>query len=111
MKEPDREEDEVVYGLVMPFVCCVSQGGPMDDRSFTAGVALGAADAELKACRGAAVWTTAIMPGMEAQYDLLAMRHGYVMSAEPWDEHPNDWVLVSFMRPTQKTDDDEAAAD
>jgi hypothetical protein len=26
------------------------------------------------------------------------MRHGYAMTSEPWDEHPDEWALVTFTR-------------
>lgn len=90
-------DDGAVYGLVMPFVCCESQGGTCNDFSFVAGVAFGQHDAELRACPGAQSWSAYVVSGMVPQYDLLAMHHGFTMKVEPWDEHP-EWTLVTFTR-------------
>lgn len=91
-------EPEDEYGLVMPFVVTKSHGGPLDDHAFVAGAAFGQHDAELRAAPRTMAWSTYVVPDMVAQYDLLAMHHGFTMKAEPWDEHPDDWVLVTFTK-------------
>lgn len=90
-EEPDRE-------LVMPFVVCVDQGGPFDSKAFVAGCEFERHNAELRACPGALAWQAYVVPEMVPQYDLLAMHHGFTMQSEPWDEHPDDWVLVTFTK-------------
>jgi hypothetical protein len=92
MAEPQRE-----WGLVMPYVVCQSQGGPYEDQSFVAGARFGGDMAELRAEKPA-TWQSYVYPGMVPQYDLLAMEQGYTMTSEPWDEHPDEWVLVTFTR-------------
>jgi hypothetical protein len=39
-------------------------------------------------------------PNMQAQYDLLAMHHGYTLVSTPWDEHSDEWALMKFTRVT-----------
>ena len=102
---PDAE-----YGLVMPFVVCETQGGPLDDRAFVVGYELGHLDAELKTL--ASYGNDATRPLPIARYvhsvgvpqvDLIAMRHGYVLMATPWDDDPEQWTLAEFVR----SDNDE----
>lgn len=90
-------DDEQHYGLVMPFVCCTSNGGTLDDHAFVVGVRYGVAETELR-LSSPDEWADYITPDMVAQYDLLAMHLGYTMTAEPWEEHPDDWVLVTFTK-------------
>ena len=81
------------YELVMPFVVCRSQGGPYDDGAFVAGFECGALEARLTIGRPASCELyvrTASLP----QIDLIAMRHGYQVEAEPWDEDPDEWTHV-----------------
>lgn len=87
------------YGLIMPFMVCASQGGPFDDAAFVAGVSFGQHMTEVSVCPGATGWSAYVHPAMVPLYDLLAMRNGYVMSAEPWMEHPE-----SSQHPAQHPD-------
>lgn len=90
--------DEPTYGLVMPFVVCASKGGPYDDEAFVAGAEYGQLHSLLALSP----------PSHEAyvrsksvpQLDLLAMHFGYTFTAEPWDEHPDEWTKVAFTRTT-----------
>lgn len=90
----DDEKTPREYGLVMPFVLCTSNGGPYDDEAFVVGWEMGALEAWLEAGQpnGAQrqIHSTAV-----PQADLLAMRYGYAMSAEPYDEVP-EWTLLTF---------------
>ena len=93
----DDNETPAGYGLVMPFVVTVSQGGPYDDNAFVAGWEAGWLDAMLLACRplGATV-ERYVDSSLVPQLDLVAMRHRYTMTVEPWEEHPDDWSFVTF---------------
>lgn len=88
-----EELGEAEYGMVMPFVVCASQGGPHEDGAFVAGFECGKLDTLLEHVHPPThdgMYRTDSMP----QIDLIAMRHGYVMTAEPWDEHPDQWTRV-----------------
>lgn len=89
------------YRLIMPYIVCKSQGGPYDDESFVAGVRMQQINDILErdaSTPGKSVFSTYQSPGLLPQLDLVAMQHGYVMESIPWDEHPDDWALVTFKR-------------
>ena len=100
MTEPT--EDQPQYELVMPFVVCASQGGPHDDKAFVAGYRLGKLnrDLELAALVGALPDSLAVPPADMPQVDLIAMQHGYTVTAEPWEQAPDEWVTATFQRAT-----------
>lgn len=89
------------WDMVMPFVVVASQGGPYDDVPFCAGFELGRLDSYLAACAamdppalpGRRLVRTASVP----QIDLIAMRHGCTVAADPCDETP-EWSQVTFER-------------
>lgn len=83
------------YGLVMPFVVCATNGGPYDDAAFVAGYAAGTIDARL-AMHDPVIAQTAVRTDLLPQLDLIAMRHGYTMTSEPWGEAPAEWTMVTF---------------
>jgi hypothetical protein len=87
-------EDEPGYGLLMPFVVCESQGGPYADQPFVSGYRLGHLDAQLEYEQPPS-WEGYVAPADVPQVDLLAMRHGYAMEAEP---HDDDWTSVTLRR-------------
>jgi hypothetical protein len=91
---PDFEAN---YGLVMPFVATTSHGGPYDDAAFVAGFEAGWLDLMLSITGkvGAEVQRY-VPPELVPQLDLIGMRHGYKLIAEPWDEHPDEWTLITF---------------
>lgn len=80
------------FSLIMPFVVCASQGGPYDDTAFVAGYECGLVDAELAAKPG--VVTKTVRAASMPQVDLIAMRHGFTVDAEPWEDGPDEWVSV-----------------
>jgi len=88
--------EDAEYGLVMPFLCVQDHGGPLDPKAFVHGVRFGTADCELKA--KPKEYQVYDAPFMEKQYDLLAMHRGYLLTAEPWDEHPDEYALFTFKR-------------
>lgn len=84
--------EEVEYGLVMPFVVCVSKGGPYEDQAFVAGVQFGG------------LWTMAqanltpilamVYKELLPQIDLLAMNFGYTLDTRDHDE----WIGVHLSK-------------
>lgn len=85
------------YGLVMPFVVCEDQGGPFDSGAFVAGYECGACDLMLHSLkRVGGTFQRYVDPRIVAQLDLIAMQHGYEVTSEPWNEHPDEWTLVTF---------------
>lgn len=83
------------FGLVMPFIVCAPDG-PYDGASFVAGYQCAFIDARLASGE---LWVKEyVASGIVAQLDLLAMRHGYSLKSEPWDEHPEEWTLVELTR-------------
>lgn len=90
--------EDAEFGLVMPFIACVSQGGPFQDRSFVAGFQAGQVYAQLKAARaaGATEVIACVDLHLTRQLELAGMDSGFpVMTAEPWGEAP-DWVYLTF---------------
>lgn len=103
--DPPEPGDDGTYGLVMPFVICEDQGGPFDGSGFVAGYVCGTLDKTLEAL-AASFHTTAgtatvqqyVDPRVIPQLDLIAMHHGFTIEHEPWDEHPDEWTLVTLTR-------------
>lgn len=92
------DEAEHGYSMVMPLVVVTSHGGPYDDSAFVAGARYGQLAERLVALPP--TLESYEYPEMVAQLDLLAMHYGYVVTTEPWDEHPDEWVRVTFTRTT-----------
>ena len=92
-----EDSEETGYDLVMPFVACVSNGGPFDDDAFTAGYQAGGLDKALEilaaagGCELRATVNAALMP----QLDLIAMRHGFRLDSEACAE-AEGWAFVTF---------------
>lgn len=88
--------DEPQYDLVMPFVTVASNGGPHDDASYAAGWEMGALDHRLAAAAvdGQVVTATILATNVE-QADLIAMRRGYAMDIDPFEDAP-EWTSVLF---------------
>jgi len=86
------------FGLVMPFVVTRSNGGPFDDAAYVAGAEFGQLDEHLR--QAAAVRAIPqpryINSANVPQVDLLAMHHGFTVTFEPWDEHPDEWTMATF---------------
>lgn len=85
------------HDLVMPFVLCATNGGPLDDDAFVVGWDCGVMYAELTTCQrlGAtprARWVkTAALP----QLDLIAMDTQFTLTLT--EDHPEaEWTHVSF---------------
>ncbi len=96
------DDDETEYALVMPFVVVKSQGGPYDDDAFTAGWQASQIDRVLSAAveiGASALAPISVPPALLPQLDLIAMKHGYQATSEPWAEAPEHWALVTFSKP------------
>lgn len=94
MDLPERDEME----LVVPFIACVSKGGPYDDESFVAGFQAGMVDRALQVaaqCEAQSVRFT-VATALVPQLELLAMNRGFpVVEAESSTEWA-EWSLVTF---------------
>lgn len=98
--EYDDRDGHDQFGLVMPFVCCASNGGDFDDVAFVAGFQVGRIDHALDAGTLAAMSDLVYAP-LEKQLDLVAMRHGYRMDVLARFDH---WVHVGFTRLDDRDD-------
>lgn len=83
----------------MHFILVQSNGGPFEDNAFAAGWNLATLDARLTTARvhglfmGGVLLHGALFP----QIDLIAMRHGFVVDAEPYDQD-DDYSWFYFER-------------
>ncbi len=103
-------EEEAEYGLVMPFVVCKDDGGRYDDESFVAGYRCCEIDMTLRfmaPISNTLEWY--VEPGLLPQLDLIAMRHGWTMTSEPWGDHPDEWTRVSFEKALAQGGDEASA--
>lgn len=93
----DQPESE--YSLVMPFVVCASQGGPYEDQAFVAGYQAGLLDKALSvmAAIGGGELTSTVVTALVPQLDLVAMKHGFAMEAEPCAD-AEGWTFATFRR-------------
>lgn len=92
------------YGLMTPFVTCVTNGGPHDDTAYVAGYEMGSLDKELSmsAHLGVAVPIDyrLIHATNRPQADLIAMKHNYVAEFGDVDDFP-DWLAITIHRPDE----------
>lgn len=95
MSTPEGDES---WSLVMPLIAVRSNGGEYDDASFVAGSYLASISHALKSLPqfGITTYEYYVGPALVPQLDLLAMHLGYRLETEPWDEHPDEWVLARF---------------
>ena len=105
MTEPESgrydepKNGEAQYELVFPFVACVSQGGPYDDDSFTAGYQAGLAEQKLATAEhlGAqAVTVEPVYPDLLPQLDLIGAHYGYPVNLVVTDPQTPEWAQVTF---------------
>lgn len=90
------------YGLVMPFVTC-SPDGPHDSESYVEAWRVARLDATLEALVGLrthGLTSSEVQlyasPASVPQIDLVALKHSFTMTSEPWDEYPDEWTLVTL---------------
>ena len=97
MTEPEPHDPDAQYDLVMPFVVTKSAGGPYDDEAFVAGWEASFIDVTLGAVKTVAgSFERWVRPGLLPMCDLIAMKHQYKVTSEPWDEHPEAYVRARF---------------
>lgn len=101
MTDPlDQPEDEGLT-LAVPFVVCVSEGGPYEDDAFCAGFQAGEIDRALDmgaASRAETVAFPMVRTALLKQLELLAMNRGYpAVKADVSEEWP-EWCDVTFSR-------------
>jgi hypothetical protein len=102
MPHPLDEPEGDGYELLVPFVACVSQGGPFDDNSFVAGFQAGQLDQALAAAAVVTATEVVVMTftALTRQLELIAMRRGFpLMTAEVVEAAP-EWSNITF-RTTQ----------
>jgi len=94
------------YRLVMPFVTVRSNGGPHDDASYVAGWEAATLDARcgLAARYDLGGFCAMVRADNVAQADLIAMKHGMVMTTEAGGV--DGWEHLHFAWP----DDDDTGA-
>ncbi len=69
----------------------------VDDAAFVAGY-----EAAFVQCTLAAIAPAGgsferwVSPALVPQLDLVAMKHGYKATSEPWNEHPEEYARVRF---------------
>jgi hypothetical protein len=105
--DDSQSDEESTYALVMPFVVCASHGGPLEDHPFVIGYELGGLGAELSMCEtlGSQPYPRYVHEEGVAQLDLIAMRHGYVLSLGELDDS-EEWRYVDFIRYRETENDD-----
>jgi hypothetical protein len=81
------------YEPVMPFVTVASAGGPHQDAGYVAGWEMGALDADLRHTRPADL-RRVVHAANIPQADLVAMKHGYIATAQALDETWSELYLV-----------------
>lgn len=97
MSDPEEKDPESEWGLVMPFVVCASKGGPYDDDSFVAGYEAGRLSVLLESlatCGGSGALFI-VRTGLLPQYDLMAMRYGFILVSAPCPG-ADGWSAVTF---------------
>lgn len=94
------DDESAKYGLVMPFVVVDSVGGPYEDAAFVAGwdcavmdEALAALAAQRRNGLTAATVQRYVKPEAVPQLDLVAMQHGFTLTAE---DAEHGWVAAVF---------------
>lgn len=100
----DEPEHEHQWGLVVPFTCVTSAGGPFDDLAFCAGFDAATRHAAMR-LGPREPFTVAIRCELRAQMDLLAMEAGWTMAVEDDNSTPNDeWLTATFTPGEQVSD-------
>jgi hypothetical protein len=102
--------DPVVPGefdVVMPFVVTTSNGGNLNDEAYVLGWDAACIDQMLGQAVQFGTVTLARYVNTKnlPQLDLVAMRHGLRMVAEPEDEQSDEWCWVTFTNVEEETPD------
>ena len=104
MDDLDKPEPEG-YGLLYPFVCVTSKGGPYDDQAFTAGVQVGQIDRALTVAlaAGADRLRATVRTDLVEQLELVGMARGFPVliatQVTETAEYPAmpEWTFVTFL--------------
>lgn len=87
--------------VAVPFIVCVSEGGPYDDEAFCAGFQAGEVDRALDmgaAARAHTIRFEMARTALLKQFELIAMNRGYpIVEADVSEEWP-EWCSVTFSR-------------
>lgn len=98
MTDPlDQPQDDGLT-LVMPFVVCMSNGGPYEDSAFTAGFQAGEIDHALKVAAVSQAATVAfpmVHADLAPQLDLIGMNRGFLVRVEATAD---GWCEATFER-------------
>ena len=94
-EQPEWDDRQFKFELLMPFLAVESKGGPYDDQAFTAGYQMGNINGLLEDRRIAAT-TFIIYQPLKEQADLIAMRFGYTM--EVLHDDSEEWMQVGYTR-------------
>lgn len=90
MTEPQEPED---YSLTMPFLVCVSEGGPYDDESFAAGWSCAVINEALQ--HPGVAWSGTVPKALLPQLDLIAMHRGYrLVQNDEIEDMPDEYILI-----------------
>lgn len=88
------------WGLLVPFTCVNSRGGPFDDDAFVAGMQVGQADRALQMLAASnadhASWTTVVDARVVDQLELLAMHRGFPVLDVVYPPGSEGWAQVTF---------------
>lgn len=86
--------NEPQYELEFPFLCVTSKAGAYDDQAFVAGVQLGRFYEG--ALAGLPFIEATVYTELEPTLDLIAMRYGYVLTSDRFDDM---WTHITFEKP------------
>lgn len=92
------DDEAVRWDLAVPFVACVSQGGPYDDNSFAAGVEVGMIHEQLKTVSSPHHLVARRM--LWRQIDLVAMNAGWITVALEGPDADSEWVELELTKPS-----------
>lgn len=85
------------FSLVIPFTCVESVGGPYNDAAFAAGFDCGVIDGKLAAgLDDHEELPATVRTGLVGQLDLIAMRHGCILTTTGPTREVDEWTHVTF---------------
>ena len=92
------KDGEGIHHPAMHFPLVKSNGGPYDDDAFAAGWNLATLDMKLVLARANNMYLGGVLlhGDLFPQIDLIAMRHGYLVDAEPFeDDEEYSWFFFT----------------
>ena len=97
MSTDELPEDGPAYELVMPFVVCESNGGPLDDHAFVLGCQF--EDLRQRLDARPSVVEEFVDADLIPQLDLLAMKGEWDFFYSPAEHDPDHSQFVTFQTP------------